>query len=294
MDREGSRESPIERFRAAMRAGAVQVGVGIGFSDPLASEALAGSLDFLWIDLEHSPLGPESLAGHHLAARARATPALVRVPSVGTAFVKPVLDLGADGVIVPQVRTVEEVRRTVADCRYPPLGDRGFGPRVPSDYGRMPTHEYVAAANRQLFVAVMIETVEALADIDAIVGVPGLDSVVIGPWDLSGSMGMLGEVEHPRVLEAVDRIVASARSAGIFVGAGMGVSADYAVSMARRGCQWLQVGGDYGYLVWAADTLKAAIARGTAREGPGGSPSPRGRGEPGAGRRRPSDAPAAP
>jgi len=253
--------SPIESFREAMRAGRLQVGTAIGFSDPLVSDALAGSLDFLWIDLEHCPLGPEALAGHLLAARARAKPAIVRVPAAGTAFVKPVLDLGADGIIVPQVRTVEEVRQSVADCRYPPEGTRGFGPRVPSNYGRVPTPEFVAAANRGVFAAVMIETAEALAAIDGIVRVPGLDSVVLGPWDLSGALGVLGDVGHPRVLSAIDRVVAAARGAGIFVGAGMGVSVDFAVSMAERGCQWLQLGGDYGYLVWAADRLVAALGR---------------------------------
>ena len=257
--------SPIKRFREAMRAGRLQVGTGIGFSDPRVSDALAGSLDFLWIDLEHSPLSPEALAGHLLAARARAKPAFVRVPAAGAAFVKPILDLGADGIIVPQVRTVGEVRQTVADCRYPPAGTRGFGPRVPSNYGRVPTPEFVAAANRNVFVGVMIETAEALAAIDEIVRVPGLDSVVIGPWDLSGSLGMLGDVEHHRVLAAVDRVVAAAREAGIFVGSGMGVSADYALTMAARGCQWLQVGGDHGYLVWAADQLMAAIRAGGTR-----------------------------
>jgi 2-keto-3-deoxy-L-rhamnonate aldolase RhmA len=258
-------EKPIERFRAEMRAGRLQVGAGIGFSDPLVSDALAGSLDFLWIDLEHSPLGPESLAAHLLAARSRAKPAIVRVPASGTAFVKPALDLGADGIIVPQIRTVEEVRQTVADCRYPPAGTRGFGPRVPSDYGRVPTPEFTAAANREVFAAVMIETAEALAAIDEIVRVPGLDSVVIGPWDLSGALGMLGEVEHPQVVAAIERIIAAARKAGIFVGAGMGVQADYAVTMGKRGCQWVQVGGDHGYLVWAADRLVADIRAGAKR-----------------------------
>jgi 2-dehydro-3-deoxyglucarate aldolase/4-hydroxy-2-oxoheptanedioate aldolase len=252
--------SPIERFRESMRAGRLQIGTGIGFSDPRVSDALAGSLDFLWIDLEHSPLSPEALAGHLLAARSKAKPAIVRVPAAGTAFVKPVLDLGADGIVVPQLRTAEEVRQTVADCRYPPAGTRGFGSWVP-------TPELVAAANRDVFVAVMIETAEALAAIDEIVRVPGLDSVVIGPWDLSGSLGMLGDVEHLRVVEAIGRVIDAARKAGIFVGSGMGVSADYALTMAARGCQWLQVGGDHGYLVWAADQLMAAIRAGGTRQG---------------------------
>jgi 4-hydroxy-2-oxoheptanedioate aldolase len=253
---------PIERFRGEMRAGRLQVGAGIGLSDPLVSDILAGSLDFLWIDLEHSPVSPEALSGHLLAARARGKPGIVRVPMPGTAFLKPVLDLGADGIIVPQVRTVEEVRQAVADCRYPPVGSRGFGPRVPSDYGRVPTPEFTAAANREVFAAVMIETAEALAAIDEIVRVPGLDSVVIGPMDLSASLGMLGECEHPKVVAAIERIIAAARNAGIFVGAGMGVQADYAVLMGKRGCHWVQVGGDHGYLVWAADRLVADIRAG--------------------------------
>lgn len=258
---------PIERFRGQMRAGRLQVGAGIGLSDPLTSDILAGSMDFLWIDLEHSPVSPEALSGHLLAARARGKPAIVRVPMPGTAFVKPVLDLGADGVVVPQVRTVEEVRRAVANCRYPPVGSRGFGPRVPSDYGRIPAGEFAAAANREVFVAVMIETADALAAIDEIVRVPGLDSVVIGPMDLSASLGVLGEREHPAVVAAIERIIAAARKAGIFVGAGMGVQADYAVAMGARGCQWVQVGGDHGYLVWAADRLLREIRAG----GKGGS-----------------------
>jgi len=254
--------TPIARFRQSMRDGRLQIGAGIGFTDPLVSDSLADSLDFLWIDLEHSAMSPEALSGHLLAARARGRPSLVRVPASGTAFVKPVLDAGADGIIVPQVRTVEEVKETVADCRYPPTGTRGFGPRVPTNYGRVPTPDFVATANREVFVSVMIETAEALEAIDSIVRVPGLDSVVIGPWDLSGALGTLGEVEHPRVVAAIGRIIAASRAAGIFVGSGMGVSSDYAVTMARRGCQWVQVGGDHGYLVWAVDTLIAAIRAG--------------------------------
>ena len=254
--------TPIARFRQSMRDGRLQIGAGIGFTDPLVSDALADSLDFLWIDLEHSAMSPEALAGHLLAARSRERPAIVRVPAAGTAFVKPVLDAGADGIIVPMVRSAEEVRQVVADCRYPPAGTRGFGPRVPSNYGRVPTPEFVATANREVFVAVMIETAEALEAIDAIASVPGLDSVVVGPWDLSGSLGMLGEVEHPRVVAAIGRIIAAARAASIFVGSGMGVSSEYALTMARRGCQWVQVGGDHGYLVWAADTLVSAIRAG--------------------------------
>ena len=251
--------TPIAAFRAALAAGTTQIGCTIGFSDPLVSDALAPCLDFLWIDLEHSAMSPEALSGHLLAARAAGKPALVRVPSAGTFLTKPILDAGADGIIVPQLRTVEEVRQVVADCRYPPAGTRGFNPRVPSRYGRIPGPEVVRTANRDVFVAVMIETREALEAVESIVRVPGLDSVVIGPWDLSGAIGTLGDVTSPRVMEAARQIASAARSAGISVGAGMGALPEYARAMVQLGVQWLQFGGDAGFLASAADQAMADV-----------------------------------
>jgi hypothetical protein len=138
-------------------------GAAVTLADPLVSDALAGSVDFLWIDLEHAAMSPDALSGHLLAARGRGIPALVRVAAGTTPLIKPVLDAGAPGIIVLQVRTAEEVRQAVGDCRYPPLGRRGYGPRVPSDYGRDAGREYAARANRELFVAVQIEKADALA-----------------------------------------------------------------------------------------------------------------------------------
>jgi 2-keto-3-deoxy-L-rhamnonate aldolase RhmA len=252
-------ESAIAAFRSKLDAGRVCIGPSITFSDPLVTDALASSVDFFWIDTEHSALAAETVGRHLLATRARRVPALVRVPGSAVPFIKPVLDVGADGVIVPQVRSLDEVRAVVDACRYPPLGHRGFGPRVPSNYGRDSGPAYLARANRELFVAVQIETVEALDQVEAIAAVPGLDSLALGPWDLSGALGHLGDVEHPVVVAAIERVIAAARAAGIYVGSGMGADPIYAATMARRGCQWLQVGDDYDYLVSAMDTLTADI-----------------------------------
>jgi 2-dehydro-3-deoxyglucarate aldolase/4-hydroxy-2-oxoheptanedioate aldolase len=251
--------SAITHFRQRLAAGETLLGASISFTDPRVSDALADSVDFLWIDLEHSFMSPEALSGHLLAARGRNKPGLVRVTGSSTPFIKPVLDMGADGIIVPQVRSAAEVRQIVSDCRYPPQGTRGFGPRVPSNYGREDSASYIDRANRELFVAVQIENAEALAALDDILAIPGLDSLVIGPWDLSGSLGMLGEVEHPTVVAAIETIIAQSRAAGLAVGAGMGTDATYAARMARRGVQWLQVGGDSGYLVHAIDGITAGI-----------------------------------
>ncbi len=249
--------TPIDAFRAALAQDRPRVGCAIGFSDPLVTDAIASAFDFVWIDLEHSNMSPEALSGHLLAARAAGVPALVRVAAAGTPHIKLVADAGADGIIVPQIRTPAEVKAAVADCRYPPLGVRGFGPRVPSRYGRLPTAEVVEAANRSLFVSVQIETREAYEALEQIVRIPGLDSVVVGPWDLSGAIGTLGDVESPLVLDAIRRIATVARKAGLSVGAGMGSLPAYAAKLRGLGVQWLQVGGDSGYLSWAADKVAA-------------------------------------
>jgi 2-keto-3-deoxy-L-rhamnonate aldolase RhmA len=249
----------IARFKERLKAGDVCLGVAITLSDPLVIDALGNSIDFLWIDLEHTTRNPETLNGHLLAARARGVPAIVRVTSSDTAFIKPVLDAGADGIVVPQIRSVTEVERVVSDCRYPPQGRRGYGPRVPSDYGRDAGTGYVERANRHLFVAVQIETAEALAALDDILSVPGLDSLVIGPWDLSGALGHFCDVEHPEVVEAAKVIIAKTRAAGLPVGAGMGLDIDYATVMIERGVQWVQLGEDYCYLLRGVDQVAASV-----------------------------------
>jgi len=204
-------------------------------------------------------MSPEAMSGHLLAARSKNAPAVVRVTGSSTPFIKPVLDAGADGIIVPQIRSAAEVHRIVRDCRYPPLGQRGYGPRVPSNYGREEGATFIERANREVFVAVQIETAEALAELDEILAVPGLDSLVLGPWDLSGALGMLGDVEHPTVVAAIETVIAKTRTAGLFVGSGMGTDAAYAAKMAKRGVQWLQVGGDCGYMIMAMDQITGSI-----------------------------------
>jgi len=246
----------IHKFRAKLKAGHLCLGAGISFTDPAVTEALCDSVDFFWLDLEHTPISLESLQAHLIAARAGGTPALVRVPSGEIGWVKRVLDIGAEGIILPQARTVGEVEAFVAACRYPPQGRRGFGPRRPSNYGRLSGPEFLKSTNDGLFVSVQIETAEAFRALDAILQVPGIDSVVIGPADLAGSLlGRAGEVSHPQVLDAIATISSKARQAGLYVGIGMGPDEAFAVEAARRGVHWIQCGGDYSYMVRGADGL---------------------------------------
>jgi 2-dehydro-3-deoxyglucarate aldolase len=237
---------PIRQFRRKLKHDGLCLGSSITMSDPVASEVLGRFSDFLWIDLEHSVLNLESLEAHLVAARAVHTAALVRVPGCEEWFIKRVLDAGAGGIIVPQVRSAAEVKRVVDACRYMPLGNRGYGPRRASNYGQDP--QYLETVNDDVFVSVQIENVEALAEIEKIVQIPGLDSIALGPFDLAASMGHMRHPERPEVVAAIDRVIRAAKSNGLFVGMGGPADEAYAQRAIRQGVQWLQCGTDFEYM----------------------------------------------
>jgi 4-hydroxy-2-oxoheptanedioate aldolase len=255
----------ISEFRSKLRAGAICLGAGITLADSCIVEAIAPSVDFFWIDLEHSHLSYETVHTHLIAARAGGKPGLVRVRGSDTPHIKPILDIGAGGVIVPQVRSAEEVRQVVAACRYPPLGQRGYGPRRASSYGREGGPEWMHHVNEQLFLGVQIENRDALSEVDEIARIEGLDSIVLGPYDLSIALGHAGQIDHPEVLSALRLIIAAAQQTEKFVGTGMAASAKDAFAAIALGVQWIQCGDDYGYMVGRANELMDQIRKGCAK-----------------------------
>jgi 2-dehydro-3-deoxyglucarate aldolase/4-hydroxy-2-oxoheptanedioate aldolase len=251
-------------FREKLRRGQVCFGTGITFTDPTVTEALCPVLDFVWIDMEHNALSLETVQTHIMATKASETTPLVRVPWNDPVLIKPVLDIGAAGVIVPLIRTAEEARRAVAACLYPPDGIRGFGPRRPSNYGRLGGPEFCRAANARVLPMVQIEHIQAVENIEAIVAVPGLASIVLGPNDLAGSMGLIGQPRHADVLRAIDSVIAQARRAGVAVGIGSSDDPEVLIDWITRGVQWLSMGGDCTLLIRAAtqvaDQVRAQVS----------------------------------
>jgi len=260
--------SAIRSFKAKLAAKQVPlVGVGVQLTDPTSTDALCDTVDFIWYDQEHTPMSPEMLKWHIIAAHGKGTAAIVRVPgpnrcptAVWGTWIKHALDSNADGIVVPQVRTAEEVRGIVADCRYPRGGQRsapynqsqagspdacrrGFGPTTPMNYGRIPMDTYLAAADDSVFVGVMIETTEALENIEDICAVDGLDCVVIGANDLSASMGLPYQGAAPQVQQAIDQIIAVAKRNGkaVFFSTR---NVDLAQKLAAKGVEILHVGSD--------------------------------------------------
>ena len=254
----------IRAFRKLIADGECCLGASVTFTDPAVTEALCDSADFIWIDTEHRAMNLESVTGHLMAARAGGTAALVRVPSSDIGHVKPVLDAGAPGIIVPQVRSADEVRRVVDACRYPPMGDRGFGPHRPSNYGRALSNidSFVDDMNRDLFVSVQIEHVEAYRELDAIAAIPGLDSLVIGPVDLSGSMDVLGQLDNDEVVAAMERIIDVGHESGLSIGMGMGSQYAFGQRWRSRGVDWIQVDCDYSYMIGGFERVTAGIRGG--------------------------------
>jgi 2-dehydro-3-deoxyglucarate aldolase/4-hydroxy-2-oxoheptanedioate aldolase len=253
--------SYINGMRDKLRAGDLVLGGGITLSDPTVTEALAHWVDFFWIDLEHNPTTTEALLGHLIAARAGAAASIVRIPSNDVGWVKRVLDSGAEGIILPRAYSAREVADFVSACRYPPLGTRGFGPRRPMQYGRLDQQKYLRQANRDVFVAVQVETVELLGELDQVLELEGLDSLVLGPQDLSGSMGRLGETTHPDVVEAMRTVASKTKAAGKFIGAGLGANPGFARELIECGIQWLQAGNDFEYMIQGCRRIFDEIRR---------------------------------
>ena len=205
--------------------------------------------DYLWIDLEHSPMDVTDAQTLIQAAGGRC-PCVIRVPEVSEAWIKKALDTGCDGIVIPQIRSAAEARAAVAWCQYPPLGRRGAAVTRAHGFG-LNFSEYVAAANDALAIILQIEHITAVNDIDAILQTPGVAALFVGPFDLSGSLGLLGQITHPKVQAAIDRVIAAGQSAGMPLGLFVvdGASAPAAI---RRGFQMIALGTDSSYLMTAA------------------------------------------
>jgi 2-dehydro-3-deoxyglucarate aldolase/4-hydroxy-2-oxoheptanedioate aldolase len=243
------------RFANKLRQKLPCLGTCITFNDPTVTEALCSIFDFVWIDMEHNALTLETVQAHIMATKGSETIPLVRVPWNDPVLIKPILDIGAAGVIVPLIRTADDAKRAVAACLYPPDGIRGFGPRRPSNYGQLFGPDFCHAANDGVTIIVQIEHIEAVNNIDAIVAIRGLTSILVGPNDLSGSMGHMGEPRHPEVLQAIDKVIASARRKDFPVGIAFGDDPEDQIQWLDKGVNWLALGADFSLLLKASTEI---------------------------------------
>lgn len=250
---------PGNPFRAALRAGRLQIGLWCALGDAYAAEVVAGSgFDWLLLDGEHGPSEVESLLAQLQAVAPYPVSPVVRPASNDTVRIKRCLDIGAQTLLVPYVESAEEARAAVAAVRYPPGGIRGVaGLTRASRFGRVP--DYLRRAPEELCLLVQVETAKALAEIEAIAAVEGVDGVFIGPSDLSASLGRIGELDHPEVVAAVEdalsRVVRAGVPAGILTG-----DDEVAERCIELGATFVAVGIDVGVLARGTERLAERFA----------------------------------
>jgi 2-dehydro-3-deoxyglucarate aldolase len=237
---------------ATIDAGGVALGMLDNTYSPTVVEFCGElGLDFVWLDLEHGGPDPwDAGAIENLLRAAERTDIepLVRLPDTDPTLVRKALDLGVRNVFLPRVKTTAEVREAVRSARFDydgEPGDRGLAAPRARRWGLAP--DYVATEDAETLVGVTIETAESIDNIDAILDVPDLGFVFIGPFDLSVSLGHPGEVDHPEVQEAVETVRSRAVEAGVPVG-GLGFGMDDVNEKATNGYDILHLGSTTGAL----------------------------------------------
>jgi len=261
-------QAPVNRFKQQLLAGTPQIGLWAALADAYVIELLASvGYDWLLLDNEHAPNDLRSTLRQLQAMAPYASQPLVR-PVVGdTALLKQYLDIGAQNLLVPMVDTAEQARSLVAAVHYPPRGVRGVGSALARASRWNQLEGYLLKAGQDICLLVQVETLTGLKNLAQIAAVDGVDGVFFGPGDLSASMGLIGQTEHAKVVEAIGQGIATVRQAGKGAGV-LAPNPKRAQEYLRQGATFVAVGTDTTLLVRAAkDLLSQFKSGGPAREG---------------------------
>ena len=250
-------ENPV---KALLRQGKPAIGVTLTVNHvETAAQAAALGFDFLWIEMEHSPIGLETLRSIVLATRGLPAVPFARVPVNSLWTAKRVLDAGVLGVMFPFTSTPELAQQAADACRYPPAGRRGSGAGLATF--RWPASEgYYDFADRNVVVVAVIEEASAVARIDEIAAVPGVDVLFVGPSDLAFSLGLRGDKTHAKVEAAMARVLDAARAHGKFAGR-LATSTDDIRRATDQGFLFLQAGTELSLMAAGAQRLLEPLGR---------------------------------
>jgi 4-hydroxy-2-oxoheptanedioate aldolase len=241
-------------FKRGLASGKTQIGLWCSLCSPMAAEILGDAgFDWIVIDTEHAPSDPYLVMQQLQATQAGTATAVARVAWNDAVLIKRLLDVGVSSLLVPYVQNEDEAARAVAAVRYPPRGVRGVATNNRATrYGRIA--DYAGKADGEICLLVQAETAQALARIEAMAKIDGLDGIFIGPADLAASMGHLGNPRHPDVRKAIDDAIRRIRKAGKAAGILTG-HLDDAKEFIAGGANFVAVGSDAGILVNATSTL---------------------------------------
>jgi 2-keto-3-deoxy-L-rhamnonate aldolase RhmA len=240
-------------FIERLRKKELLLGTMLTIPAPEVAEMIAKcGFDWLFMDGEHSPLSMLDWQ-RMLQAVAGRSASIIRVPEKTEAAIKKVLDIGADGIIAPQVNSADEARRIVEWCKYPPRGVRGVGLARAQGYG-LDFASYVESANDNIAVIIQAEHIDAVNNIEDIAKVDGIDAIFIGPYDLSASMNKMGEVDDAEVVDAIDTVTRACQQNNIALGY-FGVDADSVKPYINKGYNLICTGVDAGFVTQAAQQV---------------------------------------
>lgn len=230
--------------------------------DPGAPSVFASAgYDFILIDMEHGAYHMETIADLIRGAKSSGIAPIIRVPRLETFFISRVLDAGAEGILVPMTSTAEEAKAIVRYSKYPPLGNRGFGAQTgQTDYKPLKASDFMREANENTLVIAQIETKEAIENIDQILEVEGIDVGLIGPNDLSISMGIPDQLDSEGLAKAIERVMDSARERGKATGIHIG-NIGAIKKWRSRGMTVLAISTDIGFMYQASKSTLEELKR---------------------------------
>lgn len=209
----------IKNLKDKLNSGKAVFGPFMKTCDPAFVEAAGwAGMDFAILDMEHGPISIQSMQNNIRGAQVAGILPVIRVPAVTEEAIGKALDIGAAAVEIPQITNAAQAREAVKIAKFHPMGERGMCRFVrAAQYSTTPREDYFANANETLIIA-QLEGTEAIANMDEIFDVEGIDIAFIGPYDLSQSLGLPGQTTHPKVIEAMKKIIAAAKEKGVVVG----------------------------------------------------------------------------
>jgi len=226
----------------------VLLGTGIHVRDPIFSEMLGEQYDFLWIDMEHTWLDKGHVLDHIIACRAAGAASVVRIPWNDPVLAKPILEMGPDAIVFPQICNLKEARHAIEACLYPPCGKRGWGAIRARDYGWLSAQTYIKEEKERTFIIIQVENIECLEELDKIAELDGLGAICVGPMDMSASINKLTQCNDPEVVAMYDKMGEIMKRHDIPFMVSMGYNEEEIMAWHDRGVRIFHISGELQFI----------------------------------------------
>ena len=244
----------MNEFKKKLKDGKKLIGYEVNLCDPCIAELIAmAGFDYLWIDSEHEAMDYHTILMQIIAAHSGGAASIVRIPWNEPYLAKRVLEMGPDGIIFPQVSSAAELKKAMDACIYPPFGTRGFGPRRACKYSQEDMSIYIKESADRFCRFAQIEHVDAVRNLEDMLKVPYVDGFIIGPCDLSGSIGHLNDIFCKENLDLIDQTIEKCNKAKMPIGVAVGANTEEELRFwFERGIQFISAGSDIAAITSSA------------------------------------------